>query len=215
MTQLAEVVVTDDQAKLIAAAADVALRSHADEEHGLITLDEDELTNMQRLAMFFGVVAEQPHRFPVTGRMAIPLKKAKREAREAAKEVHGTNRSVRNKRKARQESRMGAAKRRRRERREFVENFNRAREITEREVAEMQELQEQRQREIENEPKFNVTDIMGNVLLEGVPQSMIVAADLGADTEDVLSDVSESATLADASAPKIIMPGSAEALGIE
>src|SRR5690242_17354963 len=197
--RLVEVVLTEEQAGLLAAAADITLRSH-EAEDGLVTLNEQEELGMKQLAVFFVTVASSPQHFPVTGRMAKTVKSRTRAAKGEAKQT-----SRKNKRKARQERRMSFSKRRRKERREMAENFNKAREVYEAELAEIQAIQEQRQREIENEPKFDVQDIMGNVVIAGVPQSMIRAADTN-EPVDITTGPLPS---------KVILPGSAEHLGVE
>lgn len=210
MTQLVEIVLTEEQVGLLSVAAGLTLRSNEDTEHGLITLTEEEQADYERLAVFLTTVAANPQHFPVTGRMARSIKKRTLASRLPRPAAGDTARSVRNKRKARQEKRQGASKRRRKERREHVAAFNKARERYEADVKEMQEIQEQRQREIENEPKFDVTDIMGNVVIAGVPKSMIRPVVNGADLVDEHAE--DLRLLADA--PKIILPGSAEHLGV-
>jgi hypothetical protein len=81
--------------------------------------------------------------------------------------------SRRNKRKARQDARQGGHKRRRKERREMAEQYNAAREIVERDMAEAAEVQAETVARLETEPKFDITDAFGNVMVSGVPESLI------------------------------------------
>lgn len=92
---------------------------------------------LKALAVFFGMVAAEPRKFPVTGRMASKITEARRVAKGPAQPV-----SRRNARKERQEKRIGFSRRRRAERREFVANFNTAREAYERDMEEMRQIQE-------------------------------------------------------------------------
>lgn len=210
----AQIVITDDQAKLLGAAADVTLRANEAEE--FILLEEHEKTSLQELAVFMAMVAQHPGSFPITGRMAKSVKTRLRQLRGPAQPA-----SARNKRKARQEKRQGFAKRRRKQRRELAEQYNQARQIMEQEMEEARQIQEERQAQLEAEPKFNITDIMGNVLVANVPASMVVPVP-GPDDE-----AAEAARIAygeahpaqpgdpDHVAPigtHVVMPGSAEAL---
>jgi len=147
------------------------------------------------------LVAEEPRRFPVVGRMAATLKKSAKGVKGPAQPPSGKN-----KRKARQEQRISFHKRRRKERRETAEDedYNRARATMERDMEEARQIQEERQAQIENEPKFDITDIMGNVILAGVPLSMVRAQD--DQPLDLESNLEEQGPV------KIVMPGSAEAL---
>lgn len=194
MTQLVEVVLTTDQAAVLAAASDVTLRAASESEY--IALEEGEQQTLEQLAVFLAAVANNPQHFPVASNKGLTLKK-----RLAAPKGAGQPQSRKNKRKARQERRMSFHKRRRKERRADAENFNQAREIVERDRAEMEEIQRERQAQLENEPKFEMLDSMGNVVLSGIPESMIRPQQ----TPDTPEE----------EAPKIIMPGSAEALGLE
>lgn len=220
---MVEVVLTDGQAGLLAAAADITLRSNAADD-GLVTLEEDEATEIERLAVFMTTVAANPQHFPVTGRMARTIKKRTLASRLPKIGAGDTGRSVRNGRKARQERRARFHKDRRKHRRETAEAYNTARTKMEAEVAEMQAIQAERQAEIENEPKFDVTDIMGNVVISDVPYSMIVPKpDPASLDEDGLPAVHDDPSWSLESAerfhgkpkPKVILPGSAEALGVE
>jgi len=223
LSQLVELVFTDQQVGLLAAAVDTTLRSADDEEHGLLTLEDEERTAFEQLQVFLTSVFTSPRAFPVTGRMAIPKKKS------VAEKLHlkGTSESTRNKRKARQAKRQGGHKRRRLEQRKMAANYNQARTVMEAELQEIQEIQEQRQAEIALEPKFDITDIMGNVVIAGVPESMIRPAEVGLTPEQL----AELASPGDGAAfeqyvddngreeietkSKIILPGSAEHLGVD
>ncbi len=205
MTQLVQILLTPEQAALLGAAADVTVRAH--EEDTLVILKEDEEATLKQLSVFMGQVALSPSSFPVTGRLAATIKKRRRELKGDAQPT-----SRKNKRKERQERRMRTHKARRSQRRAMAEEYNKARAITEAEIAEMQAIQDERMAEIESETKYTITDIMGNVLIDDVPESMIVAKveqfEPEIDFEQAANDMPEKL------APKIILPSSAEALGL-
>jgi hypothetical protein len=208
VSQLVQILLTDEQAKLLAAAAVVAIRSDADEENGLITLEEDERTDLERLARFMAVVALNPSKFPLTGHMAVARKLAERRVdgvRRGDGELKGTV-SRKNKRKVRQERRQRTHKVRRLTRRADAEAYNAARAQMEAELKEIQEIQEQRQREIETEAKYTLQDIMGNVVMTDIPESMIVAQTDEPETDYSVGGHEKFET------PTIILPGSAEHL---
>lgn len=210
MTQLVQILLTSEQAALLSAAADVTVRAH--EEGTLVELKDDEKTSLEQLVIFMGMVATDPSKFPVTGKLAASIKSRSRELRKGAAEQP----SRKNARKERQERRMRTHKARRKTRREDAANYNGARAQMEAEVAEMQAIQDERMAQIEAEPKFTVTDIMGSVLIDNVPQSMIVPV-VVEDEEYVPVtefDSEEYNRPHEYTAPKVIMPGSAEALGI-
>jgi hypothetical protein len=190
--QLVQLVLTDDQALLTRQLIDLALSNSTEDQVGEVEADA------QRLAVFFGAIAADPDRFPVSGRMATAMKRAKRRAKGPAQPQ-----SRRNKRKARQEKRMSFHKRRRKERREFAEAYNAAREAMEAEQREMEEAYQEMRARLEAEPKFDITDAAGNVILAGVPQSMV---------RPVEAAMQEEAEVFETDAPKIILPGSAEAI---
>jgi hypothetical protein len=117
--------------------------------------------------VFFAMVASEPNRFPLRESLARSLKKKVRAAKGAAQP------QSRSKRKAKRS--QGQQKRDRVARREAVAQHNAALAAYEKERAEQEALIEYRRQQIQSEPKFNVTDIAGNVILEGVPASMVVA----------------------------------------
>ena len=132
-------------------------------------MTDEERAEFERLAVFFGQVASEPGKFPVTGAMARRVQSIVRAARGPAKPS-----SRRNRRKERQERRQGAAKRRRRERAQTVAAYNEARERVAAEVAELEALQAEQLAKLEAEPKFDVVNMHGQTVLAGIPESMIV-----------------------------------------
>jgi hypothetical protein len=218
VTQLVQILLTPEQAALLGASADVTVRAH--EAETLVVLTDEEKASYEQLAVFMGQVALHPEAFPVVGRMAAKLKKQARKIKGPAQPT-----SRKNRRKERQERRTRTSKARRIENREQAAAYNEARTIAEAELAELQEIQDERMAQIESEAKFTVTDIMGNVLIDNVPQSMIVpVAGPDDDASEAFRQAYEDAELIghaqdardalDTPKVKIIMPGSAEALGI-
>jgi hypothetical protein len=189
MAQLVQLVLTDDQALLTRQAIDLSLSNSTEDQIG------DAEADLQRLAVFFGAVAAEPSRFPLTGQFAEALKRGARKAKGPAQ-----TKSRRNARKARQETRIGFAKRRRAERRDLVAQHNAVQEAMQAERQEMEEAYAELRARLEAEPKVNITDAAGNVILAGVPQSMV---------QPVEPDHVSEAT------PQIIMPGSAEAIAAQ
>lgn len=118
-------------------------------------------------------VAEHPNHFPVRREYARMIKSKLRAAKGPAQPQPG-----RNKRKARQAQRRAFQKLRRENRRELVAAFNAQREQMEAQRAEQEAQAEQRRAEIATEPTFDITDLMGNVILAGVPKSMIKAQEV-------------------------------------
>lgn len=212
MTQLVQILLTPEQAALLGASADVTVRAH--EAETLVELTDDEKSSYQQLAVFMGMVASDPSKFPVTGKLARTIKTRARQLKATPNPDSGnTNASRRNKRKARQERRQRSHKVRRRTRREDAAAYNVARTQMEAEIAEMQAIQDERMAEIEAEPKFTVTDIMGNVLIDNVPQSMIAPV-VGPDDDAAERFREQYEDAVPGPAPKIILPGTAEALGV-
>lgn len=168
MTQLAQIVVTDDQAGLLAAAADTTIR--ADEAGELIALEDVERESLAQLATFMTMVATEPGRFPLTGKLAKSLR-----SKSKALKGPATTASPTNKRKQRQEKRRAFHKLRRQNRREEVATFNARREAYEEQIEQQERDQAELVARLAAEPKFNVTDAKGTVIISGVPQSMIVA----------------------------------------
>lgn len=199
--QLVQLVLTDDQALLNRQLIDLALSNSTEDQLGEAEADA------QRLAVFFGAVAAQPEQFPVTGRMAAQLKTLQRKAKGPAQ-----TETKRNKRKARQLKRQSFSKRRRAERAEYTAAYNVAREAMAAEAVEMEEAHAELRARLDAEPKFNITDVQGNVILAGVPSSMVVALDEAPENvvEHLLAERQEAGL--DARERRIIMPGSAEAL---
>ena len=166
--QLVQVVLTDAHAGLLAAGADLAVRAH--ENDTLVTLTDEELDEYKRLAVFMTAVASDPSAFPVRESLARSLKKKAREMKGPAQPQ-----SRRNQRKRTQARKQSFQRRNRAERREQAQAWNEAVAKIEAERIEHEEWLEQRRAELEAEPKFDITDIAGNVILAGVPQSFVKA----------------------------------------
>jgi hypothetical protein len=198
MAQLVQLVLTDDQALLTRQAIDLSLSNSTEDQIG------DAEADLQRLAVFFGAVAAEPSRFPLTGQFAEALKRGARKAKGPAQP-----KSRRNARKARQETRIGFAKRRRAERRDLVAQHNAVQEAMQAERQEMEDAYAELRARLEAEPKVNITDAAGNVILAGVPQSMIVPVGRTPEEDQALL---ENGFAPPTSAGRIIMPGSAEAI---
>lgn len=139
-----------------------------DENH--ITTDE-ERTEFERLAVFLGQVAASPESFPVTGKNATKI-------RSIVRRVKGPAQPPRKpKRHARLEKRQGRQKFLRENRRELVEEFNRIRELHEQEAREAEEAIRQAEERIAKQPKFQIKDVNGNVVVRDVPAEAILRED--------------------------------------
>lgn len=160
-------------------------------------MSDEEREAYERLALFFGRAAVDPGHFPLTGKSAARIKSIVRKAKGPAQPQ-----SRRNKRKARQERRQSAQKRRRADNKLYREEYNEAmakiRQDQEEAEAAMQEIQER----IANEPKFAIYDGVGNLIMSEIPESAIRPWN---DTESPENGTES----------KVILPGTAEALGLE
>lgn len=188
MSEFVQVVLTDDHAVQTASAIALALENSTEEQLGG---PEGEQV-LKSLAVFFGGVAAEPERFPVTGRMASKVKRLKRQARGPAQPQ-----SRRNRRKLRQERRQGGAKRRRQERAENVANFNQAMESLARDREEMEAAHQEQQAHLQTllEAETLTVDEYRELLsLAYAPPAMLEALSK--------LDVKET--------PKLILPASAE-----
>jgi hypothetical protein len=130
-----QVVLSDDQARLVAQAIPLALENSTEDQIG------DGEDDLKRLAMFFAGVAESPEAFPITGRMAGKVKAIVRQAKGPAQPQ---SRSKRAKKRT-----QGQQKRDRQARREGVAEFNVARERYEQDVKDMEEAHAERVAQIE------------------------------------------------------------------
>lgn len=168
MTEFAQVVVTDDQAALVAQAIALALENSTEDQVG----DAEE--NLKTLAVFFATVASEPKRFPITGRMASKLADIRRDAKGPAKPV-----TRRNRRKVRQLARQGGAKRRRVEHKDNVANFNAAREAYLVDIHEMQrnrEEDETRARALMAQEVLTPEEHLELLTIFGAPPAILEAA---------------------------------------
>ena len=145
------------------AALDIVLN---DPERYVLT--EEERSAYERLAVFFGHAVVDPSRFPLSPRQASRIKSVVKKARGPAQPQ-----SRRNKRKARQERRIAFAKQRRKQNREFREQYNEAMAQLRKEQEEMEQAYAEVQARIEAEPKFDIFDGVGNLIMSGVPESAI------------------------------------------
>lgn len=188
--QFVELVVSTDQALMTRAALDIVLN---DPDRYVLT--EEERSAYERLAVFFGSAAVDPARFPLSPRQASRIKTLVKKARGPAQPQ-----SRRNKRKARQERRIATAKQRRKNNREFREQYNEAMAQLRKEQEEMEAAYAEVEARVAAEPKFDIVDGQGNLIMSGVPESAIVHA-------------GEEAAL-ERERAKVILPGTAEALGL-
>lgn len=161
--QPVQIVLTDELAGLLAAAVGITISAH--EADQIVTLTDEELVEYKRLAVFLTAVASEPERFPLRESLARSLKKKTRQVKGPAQRPSG--------RKGKRS--QSQQKRDRAQRKLEAEQFNQAREAYARDQADLEAYIEERKSQIETEPKFRITDIAGNTILEGVPQSMIVA----------------------------------------
>ncbi|MDE2103114.1 MAG: hypothetical protein KGL39_38065 [Patescibacteria group bacterium] len=186
--QFVQTLITDEQALKVRLAIDLVLQ---DPERFVMT--DEERTEYERLAVFYGHAASNPAAFSPTGEMAQTVKKLVRSAKGPAQPS-----SRRNRRKRRQERRTSWRKRERMHRRETAEQFNAAMEALRRDAEEAEAAAQEAQTRYESEAKFDILGPDGQtVMLRGVPESAIRAMSLSGD------------------GPKIILPGTAEALGLE
>jgi hypothetical protein len=172
-----QLLLTAEQAELVAAAlrdTEAAIREEGTNEE---TTSEEVANNERvgeaaravgRLSLLFADAAENPSKYPPQGKLASTVRDITRRAKGAAQPE-----GRKNKRKARQERRIATAKERRRYRREMAEGFNKAREIMEQEAAEAAEFQAEIEARISDQPKYNVVDAYGNLIVAGVPAEFV------------------------------------------
>ena len=185
------------------AALDIVLN---DPERYVLT--EDERSAYERLAVFFGSAAVDPARFPLSPRQKSRIKSIVRKAKGPAQPQ-----SRRNKRKARQERRISFAKKRRKQNRELREAYNEAMAKLREEEAEMEAAYAEVQARVEAEPKFDIVDGQGQLIMSGVPESAIRPKDC-----ETCRPYAMGEPLADPEdlerSKRVILPGTAEALGL-
>lgn len=191
--QFVQMLITDEQALKIRLAIDLVLQ---DPERFVMT--DDERTEYERLAVFFGHAGVNPSAFSPTGEMAQTVKTLVRRAKGPAQPQ-----SRRNRRKLRQERRRGWQKLQRKQRREMAEQLNAAMERLLKDQEEAEAAAQELQAKYEADRKFDLYDGFGNLIMSGIPESAL--RDHVEPAPDGPSDDSK---------PKIIMPGSAEALGL-
>lgn len=161
--RIVQVGLTEDQAKLLLGAAQIAVDRAED-----YSINPAEVEEFKRLEMFLTAVMLNPEAFPATGRLAKTVKTLTRRAKGPAQPQ-----SRRNRRKARQEQRQSFAKRRRQERKALAAAYNEARERTEAEMSEAEAAFQELRARIEAEPKFDIIGPNGEPILAGVPESFI------------------------------------------
>lgn len=183
------------------AALDIVLN---DPERYVLT--EEERSAYERLAVFFGSAAVDPARFPLSPKQASRIKAVVKKTRGPAQPQ-----SRRNKRKARQERRISFAKKRRKQNREFREAYNEAMAKMAAEREEMEAAYREVEARVAAEPKFDIVDGQGNLIMSSVPQSAFRPQETGLDET---SPQGTPGAVPGVEASKIILPGSAEALGL-
>lgn len=187
--QFVQTLITDEQALKIRLAIDLVLQ---DPERFVMT--DEERTEYERLGTFYGYAAANPSAFAPTGEMAQTVKSIIRRTKGPAQPA-----SRRNKRKARQLRRRAHQKMMRKQRREFNEQYNAAMEQLRKDAEEAERNAQEMMAKYEAEQKFDIYDGLGNLIMAGVPESAIRKM------EDAP---------AEEAAPHIILPGTAEALGL-
>jgi len=168
------------------AALDIVLN---DPERYVLT--EEERSAYERLAVFFGSAAVDPARFPLSPRQASRLKSIVKKTRGPSQPQ-----TRRNKRKARQERRIATAKLRRKNNREFREQYNEAMAQLRKEQEEMEAAYREVEARVAAEPKFDIVDGAGNLIMSGVPESALRPMDAPEQSAGEL-----------VGAPGIILPG--------
>lgn len=187
--QLVQVTLTDELAGLLAASAGIAVSAH--EQDVLVSLTDDELTEYKRLAVFMTAVASEPAKFPVRESLARSIKSKVRATRGPAQKQ--------SRRKVRSQSQQ---KRDRVQRRREVAEHNQATAAYEKDRIDHEAFITERTMQTENEPKFNITDIAGNVILAGVPESMVVRTPTEETTPEAVQEFFEQAAR-----PGVYVPG--------
>lgn len=71
-----QIVLTEQQAGLLAAAADIAIKAHNADK--IVTLTDEEVDEFKRLAVFLTAVSAEPDKFPVRPAFAKSIKKRAR-----------------------------------------------------------------------------------------------------------------------------------------
>ena len=135
-------------------------------------MEDEERAEYERLATFMGQVYTNPEAFPVMGESATKIRSIVRKAKGAAQPQ-----SRRNKRKARQEQRQSRQKFLRQHRREFAQAYNEAREKMEAEMREAEEVMRAAEERIATQPKFQIKNVNGQVVLTDVPAEAILNAE--------------------------------------
>lgn len=131
-------------------------------------LDEEERQQYERLAVLFGSAAVDASRFPLSPKQAARIKSVVRKAKGPAQRP-----SLRNKRKARQERRQGQAKQRRLQLKEFRGQYNEAMAKMRAEQEEMEAAYAEVEARVADEPKFDIVDGAGQLIMSGVPESAL------------------------------------------
>lgn len=154
---------TDEQSLLTSLAIKLILE---DEER--FVLSEDERAQYEKLATFFGIVAQRPTQFAPTGQNASTVKSIVKRAKGPAQPQ-----TRRNARKARQLRRRAHQKLMRKQRREVAEQWNAAVEQYEQERAEAEAQAQELVERLDAEPKLMLTDAFGNVVMTDIPESLV------------------------------------------
>jgi hypothetical protein len=207
--QFVQLLLTDEQALYLNASVDLLL---ADTERFVMT--DEERDNYQRLSVFFSEVVRNPAHFAPTGEMADTVKSIVRKLKGPAQPQ-----SRRNRRKARQERRMSFRKRERAQRRENAEMYNAAMAALEAERVEAEAAWQEIAERYANEPKVMVLTADGVPVMTDIPASMVVPMptpeEIAAENHRIEQATAEYFHGDEGrETPKIILPGTAEALGL-
>lgn len=164
MTQFVHPLLTDDQALMAATAIRLILE---DEEKYVFT--DEERDQFTRLAGFFGLLAEHPSQFPPKGAMVSTVKRITRRAKGAAQP------QSRSTRKAKRS--QGRQKRDRAARREQVAQYNASLAAYEKDMRDAEEAHRELEEQLSSEPRVQVIDVNGRVIMSEIPASMVVPMD--------------------------------------
>ncbi len=164
--KFAEIVVSADQALMARLALDTML---ADPER--FHMEDEERADFERLSVFFGQVATNPEAFPLTGKNATRIRKVVRRVKGPAQAPRKP------KRHARLEQRQHRQKFLRKNRAELAAQYNEARQKMEDEMREADELLRATEERIANQPKFQVKDITGKIIVRDIPAEALLRED--------------------------------------
>lgn len=175
-----QLLVTDDQAELVAAAlrdAEEQLKKVAAETdpQGLSREQYDgvnaDMNALGRLQLLFQDASENPTKYPPTGKMAATVRGIARRAKGRSKTP-----SLSRKRASRHQRRR-AERHFYRRNRKLIESYNKGLAEYEAAQAEYEASVAEVNERVKDQPTFSVTDGFGNVTLAGIPAEFIIDAE--------------------------------------